>query len=266
MDSQQAREVAHVFVAARRAATGLDIYPGDAPVDMASAYAIQDFAIHLDGRTIAGWKVGKINPPEDTRLGTDRLAGPIFANTVFDVALGDTPDMPIFADGFGAAEAEFLLHVAPGWDGSVPASNQDVLALLDKAHIGIEIASSPYVGINAGGPPVTVSDFGNNAGLLIGPAIENWQDANFNTITVRLDINGQTMAENTTSNMLDGPLGAVRFLLENLQARAIDGSAGLWVSTGAITGVHPVAPGDTVRAQFLGIGELHCRITAATAT
>ena len=65
--------------------------------------------------------------------------------------------------------------------------------------------------------------------------------------------------------MLDGPFGAVRFLLANLAARGIDASGGLWVSTGAITGVHPVAVGQRVTAQFVGHGEVRCRIVAAVA-
>ena len=37
--------------------------------------------------------------------------------------------------------------------------------------IGIEIASSPLVNINDYGPAVVASDFGNNAGLLLGAEI-----------------------------------------------------------------------------------------------
>ncbi|MBT0671739.1 2-keto-4-pentenoate hydratase [Novosphingobium profundi] len=263
MVEHEARHVAQAFVEARRGATGLAAYPGEAPVDMGAAYAIQDIAMALDGREVAGWKVGKINPPDDARLGTNRLAGPIFADTVQPVGLGEEPAMPVFAQGFAAAEAEFLLHVAAGWNGVLPASNAEVSALLDAVHIGIEIASSPYPGINEDGPPVTASDFGNNHGLLIGPALEGWPNIDFDEIEVRLEIGGDTVGVNTTANMLDGPLGAVRFLLENLKARGIDCPSGTWVSTGAVTGVHPVTVGDTVRAQFAGQGEIRCRIAAA---
>ena len=63
--------------------------------------------------------------------------------------------------------------------------------------------------------------------------------------------------------MLDGPYGAVRFLLGNLSARGFDLSKGLWVSTGAITGVHPVVPGQKVTAEFGDHGSLSCMICAA---
>lgn len=261
--TEQAKSIAGAFVAARREKRALASYPGEAPSDLDAAYAIQNLALALDGREVAGWKVGRINGPDDARLGANRLSGPIFADSVVDAPSGEVPAMPVFAEGFAAAEAEFLLHVAAGWNGEVPGDDAGTLAVLDAVHIGIEIASSPYPGINADGPPVTVSDFGNNAGLVIGPVLEGWQSADFNTITVRLDIDGETAGEATTATMLDGPLGAVRFLLANLSARGIDCSAGTWVSTGAVTGVHPVSPGQSVAAAFAQHGTVCCIIAAA---
>lgn len=261
--TEQAKTIAGAFVTARRERRALASYPGEAPTDLDAAYAIQNLALVLDGREVVGWKVGRINGPDDARLGANRLSGPIFADSVIAPANGEVPEMPVFAAGFAAAEAEFLLHVAPGWNGVVPVDDAGTLAVLDAIHIGIEIASSPYPGINADGPPVTISDFGNNAGLVIGPVLEDWRDADFDAIAVRLDIDGKTAGEATTATMLDGPLGAVRFLLANLSARGIDCSDGTWVSTGAVTGVHPVVPGQTIVASFAQYGTVCCTIAAA---
>lgn len=258
-----ARAVAGAFVAARREKRALTTYPGEAPSDLAAAYAIQDLAIGIDGRPVAGWKVGRINVPEDARLGADRLSGPIFADSVVLAEGGEAPEMPVFAKGFAAAEAEFLLHVAPGWNGVVPTDDAATRAVLDAVHIGIEVASSPYPGINADGPPVTISDFGNNAGMVVGPLLQGWESADFDAITVRFEIEGLEIASATTATMLDGPLGAVRFLLANLAARGLDCSGGTWVSTGAVTGVHPVTPGQDVLAHFDGHGSIGCKIVAA---
>jgi len=258
-----AMAIAEAFVAARREKRALVSFPGEAPQSLTDAYTIQDIAIDIDRREIVGWKVGRINPPLDIELASDRLAGPIFADSVVAVADGDVPEMPVFADGFAAAEAEFLLHVAPGWDGVVPGDDAGTRAILDAVHIGIEVASSPYPGINADGPLVTISDYGNNYGLVIGPPLAGWRTIDFDAITVRLEIGGDLAGEATTATMLDGPLGAVRFLLGNLAAREIDCSAGIWISTGAVTGVHPVRPGQQVVALFADHGTVSCRIVAA---
>jgi 2-keto-4-pentenoate hydratase len=261
--NEQASAVAQAFVQARRDACVLESYPGERPSDLSLAYRIQNQAIRLDGRRVVGWKVGKINPPDDARLGCNRLAGPIFADTVMSAVSDKVPEMPVFAGGFAAAEAELLLHLAPDWNGTLPQNDAETRTLLDDIRLGIEIASSPYPGINADGPTVTTSDFGNNAGLVIGPQLTGWQDLDLCAIPVRTEIDGTVAGEGTAATMLDGPYGAVRFLLSNLTTRGFDLSDGLWVSTGAITGVHPVVPGQRVTAVFGAHGTLSCSIGLA---
>ncbi len=250
-------QVAQAFVEARRTATALPDYPGTIPHDLANAYAVQDAALALSDRPVAGWKVGRINPPAE---GFDRLAGPIFADQVTDT---EHCEMPIFAEGFGAAEAEFLLRVGRAPD---PAQREfsmaDARALIDAVHVGIEIASSPFPGINTNGPTVTISDFGNNNGLVIGAAIDGWQDTDLNCWPVALYINDAEIGTGIAADMLDGPFGAARFLFQHLAARNIPVTAGQWISTGAVTGVHQVAVGDRVEARFDGRLSIHCTITA----
>ena len=102
--------IAGRFLAARRAAAGLDDYPGDFPATLDEAYAIQDEAIARWGRPVIGWKVGRVPPPLIERFGTDRLAGPIFAEAR-RAATARAVEMPVFAEGFAAGEAEFLLRI-----------------------------------------------------------------------------------------------------------------------------------------------------------
>lgn len=217
--TDHAQSVATAFVSARRAAQALAEYPGAAPQDLAAAYCIQDAAIRLDGRAVAGWKVGRINPPLDSQLGANRLSGPVFADEVVTAAPGQVPAMPVFAGGFAAGEAELLLHVAAGWNGVVPTDDAGTRAIIDEVRLGIEVASSPYARINADGPLVTVSDFGNNHGVVIGPELAGWREIDLCAIVVRTEIDGEAVGEATAATMLDGPYGAVRFLLANLTSR-----------------------------------------------
>ncbi len=260
-DNEQA--IAAAFVAARKGRSALTAYPGRPPADLAAAYRIQDLAIRLDGRRVIGWKVGRINPPEDALLGADRLAGPAFTDCVIDASNGSVPDMPVIVGGFAAAEAELLLHVRAGHNGPDPVTNTAAKQLIDEVRLGIEVACSPYPGINADGPVVTASDFGNNGGLVLGPVLDGWRDIDLCAIPVRTEIDGVLSGEATAATMLDGPYGAVRFLLENLSARGIDWSDGVWISTGAITGVHPIEPGQITVATFGSHGAVSCRIVAA---
>ena len=252
-------QIAHRFVAARRAATALAEYPGTMPAALAEAYAMQDAAIALTDRPIAGWKVGRINPPIE---GFDRLAGPIFVDQTFDA--GAKPRaMTVYQGGFAAAEAEFVLRIAVTPDADKHHYTlTEATALIDRVCVGIEIASSPFGGINDHGAPVTISDFGNNNGLVVGPEIRGWQTLDLNAWPVELTIDGESTGVATASDMLDGPFGAARFLFELMATRGIALTAGQWISTGAVSGVHAVEIGAQIAAIFDNRLTVECSIAA----
>ncbi|MES2056688.1 MAG: fumarylacetoacetate hydrolase family protein [Pseudomonadota bacterium] len=254
------------FVAARRDARPLADYPGVQPQSLEDAYEIQRIAIDLRGDTVGGWKVGRIHAPASDRLGAERLAGPIFTDSIITHD-DDAVTMAVIDGGFAAAEAEFLLRIGTRPD---PARTDwtiaEARALVDRVAIGIEIASSPLPTINDLGPAVTVSDFGNNNGLLVGAEVPGWQDADLDAIPVMLSINGVEVGCATTATMLDGPWGAVRFIAALAARRGLPLEPGQWISTGAVTGVHPVATGDRVEAHFGTRLSVGCTIAAQNGT
>jgi 2-keto-4-pentenoate hydratase len=258
LSSKGHRAIAASFVAARKAARGLDPYPGTLPASLDEAYAIQAHAVALRGGEVGGWKIGRIADGFAATLGVNRLAGPIFSDTMVEDK-GQGSAMPVIGDGFAAAEAEFLLELGPLPHPLPPNwSIEEARAVVRRIAVGIEIASSPLRAINDLGPAVTVSDFGNNNGLLIGPTLVPEQADDLDAIPVSLSINGETVGAANTSTMLDGPFGAVRFLLEHASRLGLPVREGQWVSTGAVTGVHRVDIGATVIAAF---GELAVHAT-----
>lgn len=262
--ADQSAIIADRFLSARRAAKGLAEYPGPLPATLADAYAIQDAAMAAWGKRVIGWKVGRVVPPLSERFATDRLAGPIFAD---QVALADRgePAMPVFGEGFVAGEAEFLLRIAA----SPPAGQTEftlfeAARLIDRVHVGIEVASSPLGPINAIGPLAVVSDFGNNNGLVVGPEVPDWVTSGFEDWEVETVIEGRTAGTGRARGFPDGAIGAARFLFELLARRGIAVEAGQWISSGAVTGVHQAAPGERIEARFGSGLSVSCRLVAAT--
>ncbi len=257
----EAWSIANAFVNARRAGQALVQYPGLPPRALADAYAIQDAAIPLFGAEISGWKVGRINPPWLAQLGVSRLAGPIFSQSVQPVANGHIPTGLIFNDGFGAAEAEFVFRVGTAPDhGKTQFSIDDAAVLIDAVFCGIEIASSPFPGINEMGPLVTISDFGNNNGLLLGPEISDWRTSGLADWEVTTLLNGKAVGTGAAKGFPGGPLESVRFLIENLVGRGLPVTPGLLISSGAVTGVHEVAQGQMVESRFGNFCTIRCNI------
>lgn len=264
MDSTDfAHEVGHIaqsFVDARRAGRSLPDYPGTVPVALADAYAVQDAAIALNEAEIGGWKVGRINPPIN---GVDRLAGPIFTRQIA-VATAEPVAMPVFVGGFAAAEAEFLLRVgATPPAGKAQFTHEEAAGLIDAVHVGIEIASSPLAAINDLGAAVTISDFGNNNGLVIGAAIPDWRRADIDAWPLSVAIDGAVIGSGKAADMLDGPIGAARFLFELMAERGNALRPGQWISSGAVTGVHAVRIGERIEARFGADLIVECMIKAS---
>lgn len=254
--------IAGRFLAARRAATGLGRYPGEFPASLDHAYRIQDEAIAAWGRPVIGWKVGRVNPPLAAELGADRLAGPIFSQR--EAGPGEAPDMPVFAEGFAAGEAEFLLRVAAAPPpGQTRFTLDEAAGLIDAVHVGIEVASSPLAAINEIGPIAVVSDFGNNNGLVVGPEVPHWRSSGFEDWTVTLEIDGVEAGRGAASAFPDGAIGSVRFLFELMAERQIALQPGQWISTGAVGGVHAARAGQLVEARFGELTPVHCRLVPA---
>lgn len=228
---------------------------------MAEAYGIQAAGMGLVPDAVAGWKVGRILPPLSARVGADRLAGPIFSRLVARDEGATPPAARVFEGGFGAAEAEFVLRIGRAPEtGKSRYSLDEAAALVDRVHVGIEIASSPLAAINDLGPTVIAADFGNNNGLVLGAEVSDWRARGAADWTVVTLIDGDEAGRGRASSMPDGPLGAVRFLLELSAARRIVLPAGTWVSSGAITGVHAVRPGQRVEARFGESHRVRCRL------
>ena len=259
---EQPALIAERFLSARRAAAGLPDYPGRLPDSLDGAYAVQDAAIAAWKRPIIGWKVGRVPEPFADQFGTDRLAGPIFLGRT--AGNPEDVEMAVFERGFAAGEAEFLLRIGiPPELGKRRFSLDEAAHLIDAVHVGIEIASSPLGAINDIGPAAVVSDFGNNHGIVIGPAIPDWRKSGFEQWTVKTLIDGVQVGLGRASAFPKGAIGAARFLFELMGDRGIRLEQGQWISSGAVTGVHDAAPGQVVEARFDDQLSVRCRLIAA---
>ena len=163
--------VADQLVSARREGRSLTGFPGPVPAGMVEAYRIQDAAIASWSDDLVGWKIGYIAPDRRSPDEPDRLVGPIWRGRCHP-SDGPPVDAGIFAAGFAAVEAEFVVRLGqdlPARDGAWTAA--EVAELDQQLLVGIEVASSPIPDINALGPAVIAADFGNNNGLLLGPEL-----------------------------------------------------------------------------------------------
>jgi 2-keto-4-pentenoate hydratase len=229
MDSEA---VAEDFVRARLGAAALLDFPGTIPTTLNTAYAYQDRAIALWPDHLAGWKVGRIGPPWLERVGEDLLVGPIFRRGIRLAPPGALVDFPVFAGGYAAIEAEFVVRLgADAQPDKVQWSAEEAAELVSGLHVGIEAAGSPLAAINDLGPTVVVSDFGVGRG--------------------------------GAASLPGGLFQAVAFALGRCARRGLPMKAGYVISTGAATGIHEISIGQSARVKFDGVAQLLCRAVPA---
>ncbi|HET9863867.1 MAG TPA: fumarylacetoacetate hydrolase family protein, partial [Steroidobacteraceae bacterium] len=208
---------------------------------------------------IVGWKVGWIPEPFSEKFGAQRLVGPIFARGLQRVNGTAEIQAPVFAQGFAAIEAEFVFQLAKDAPANVTEWNAETARrFVETMYVGVEIASSPLQNINDYGAAVVVSDFGNNAGLLLGAEVPDWQLRSLESLDCETRIDGVVVGRGNAAAVSGGPLAALAFALKCNARRGRPLRAGDLVSTGAVTGVHSIGAGQTAEAIFTGIGSLRC--------
>lgn len=180
---------------------------------------------------------------------------------MYDTTVRDLPAPPATAPLAGLAEPRIEPEIVLGI-GRAPSAGMDEAALLGciewVAH-GFEIVQSIYPGW-AFAAPDTVAAYGLHGALWIGPRHPvaprrgDWL-RELSSFEIELSCNGEPVDRGHASNVLDGPLSALRHLIEGL---ALDPSqvplaAGEIVTTGTLTRAMPVAPGQTWTTRLSGV-------------
>ena len=262
--SAHARAIAEQLVGARRTATPLAEFPGAIPTDLDAAYTIQSAGIAIWPDAVAGWKVGRLAPQWQEKFHEDRLVGPIFGASIRSAHDGKTVEFPVYEGGFAAVEAEFVFRLRSDAAPTKKAwTAAEALRLELDLLIGIETAGSPISSINDLGPGVIVSDFGNNAGLILGPEVANWRRRAPETLACEVWIDGLSVGRGSASSLPGGPAAGLAFALTRCAQLTRPLKAGDLVSSGATTGIHDIRVGQTARVSFGADGEIHCRAIRA---
>lgn len=259
--------IAAAFVSARLAARSLPGFPGEhIPADLAAGYRIQDAAIARWPDAIAGWKIGYIAPARRDASNDERVLGPVFARQLRFAGPDDDLPFPVFAGGFAAVEAEYAFRIAH----DLPPDRHHydeaaAAAAVDALHIAIETAGSPLATINQLGPTVVVADFGNNAGLIVGPEIRDWRARDAASLRCATFVDGEHVGSGGGGRLQPSPLAALAFALGRLARRGHAPRAGCWITTGAATGIHDVGVGASALIDFGSDGRLRCHAVPAMA-
>lgn len=254
--SSALNSVARALVDARRSARALSAFPGPLPETLDTAYALQVAGIELWLDEIAGWKVGRMSQDLAQRFGVDRFIGPIFRDSVRGAQVNGATPFAMFSGGSAAFEAEFVVYAGRDAKGTIfPASMA----------IGIEVASSPVATLATLGSLATIADLGNNAGEIIGAPVSVALLTQPEMLRCETRIADDPALARTAEALPGGPAAAFAFAVEAAAHLGFPLRPDQFVSTGAVTGMHVVEPGDRCFAHFGDFGTIECCVTGRAA-
>jgi 2-keto-4-pentenoate hydratase len=266
MSAPEAEDVAAELVAARREGRSLSRFPGVIPAGMAEAYQIQDLAMSRWQDSLVGWKIGYISPDRRSAGDPDRLVGPIWRQQFhLSEERASVAEVGVFTSGFAAVEAELVIQLSqdlPAHDGA-DWTAEEAADLEQHLLVGVEVASSPIPDINSLGPTVIAADFGNNNGLVLGSVLADSPGG----VPVELAcyVDGQLMGEGSAENLPGGIHHGLATALNILVGRGQPVRARMVFATGAITGIHPIGPGQHCHVEVRGGPSVELRTADARA-
>lgn len=182
--------------------------------------------------------------------------GYVYDRTVHDLAgTGSTISLAGLAEPRIEPEIVFGLAVAPN-----PGMDERVLlGCIDWVAHGYELVQSIFPRWQFALPD-TVAANGLHGRLMIGPrhsVAENGGDWLGVLSSFRIDLkrDGKVIDHGRASNVLGGPLSALRYLVEVLASDPVNPplAAGEIVTTGTLTRAFPVAPGETWTTELSGV-------------
>ncbi|MDJ0943889.1 MAG: hydratase [Kiloniellales bacterium] len=261
--SDHARMAAELLKQARQTGRALeDGLPEQLrPATLDEGYEVQAALLRAWGAVPRGYKIGCTSELAQRALG---VAEP-FAGRALERGLLESPAVFAPADYiFHFLEPEFAFRLRAALPPrSEPYGRDEVAAAVDLAYPAIEVVTSSYgAAWSEVGAVQLVADNAAHALLVLGPGSAAWRELDLAAQRVELRIDGDIATEGQGANALGHPLEALTWLANDRARRGGGLLAGEVVSTGVVTGLRDLQPGQRALADFGPLGSVELQAVA----
>lgn len=242
-------------LAAQKGAYAIPKLTDDFPaMTIADGYAVQNALrqrLCAAGGRQVGWKIGLTSKAKMLQMG---VSVPSIGFLMEDTARADGSTISTQDLVHPRVECEIAFFTKAELHGPNCTAEQ-VLAATDYVVPAIEIIDSRFSGFKFDLPSV-IADNGSSARFVPGTNRYAPDALDLCTIHVALEKNGEPVASGMSDAVLGNPAIAIAMLVNLLAEHGETLPAQSFVMSGAITEAIPVKPGDSIRAQFDGMGEI----------
>ncbi len=211
------------------------------------AYAVQAEVATLriaDGEPVAGYKVGATGPGTREQFGMD---GPV---------RGFVYGTELYPSGATLSHASYANLAIEGELAVRLGDAAEIVRVFPVIELHNYVFRSETPALQE-----LIANNGLHAGVVLpdGDGTE-WRGEEPLAGTLRVEINGRTVAEGAMSGVPGGPAGSVEWLRRNLEAHGLALRPRQLVLTGTPLGLYPVRPGDAVRVTAERLGAVEATV------
>ena len=229
------------------------------PTTAAEAMAIQLALNAAQGVVPGGWKVGFTSPALLEKAGE---IGPMLGVMPRDFI--QTSPATFTRGDFTLPIIEFEIGYRMGADlppRDAAYTEAEVLAAVDSAIIGIEIADAHYNDVFSQPIPSLIADNGVAGGFIAGPDIPDWRDRDLADVAIETFADGDKAGDGFPAGERCDATWVLTWTANEV-AKVADGlKAGEYVTTGAAAPPAPLGAAREWQGRFAGIGEVTVRFT-----
>ncbi|MEU0935983.1 fumarylacetoacetate hydrolase family protein [Embleya sp. NPDC005971] len=222
------------------------------PGDLAAAYGVQRRVVAdrlARGARVVGRKIGLTSTAVQRQLGVDR---PDFGVLFDDMGHADGQVIPYRTVLQPRVEAEVAFVLGADLaDG--PLDLDQVRDAIDYAVAALEICGSRVRDWDIRFAD-TVADNASSGAYVLGAVRKSLDELVPREVRMTMTAGGEVVSAGTGAACLGDPIEAVAWLARQARDLGDPLRAGQLVLSGALGPMHPVAPGDNVRADITGLG------------
>ena len=240
--------LADLLVDARNSARQIANLPSRmVPPGADEAYRVNARVAERLGWTQLGWKIAATTEAVRSKL---RSAGPIYGRTFTKFRHGSPVHLKHEELLDPLVECEFFITLGSDLGPrDKPWTMPEVIDAVAMVHAGIEVAECRFP-MHALPPlPAILADGSASGRYVFGGAIEDWRSG-LNKHRVSLQVDGKKVRAGTGADVMGDPLAPLLWLAEERRRFGDCLKAGETVSTGSMTGMLPIRPGQHVLARF----------------
>ena len=260
LSNQQIAQASELLVNCHRNRQALLQLPGACtPTTAADGMAIQAVLNAEMGMVQGGWKVGFTSAELLEKAGDigpmlGAMPKELIRTSPATFSLGDFT-RPIIEFEIGYRMAADLPTRETAY------TEAEVLAAVDSAIIGIEIADPHFEDVFAQPIPSLIADNGVAGGFIVGPDIPDWRDRDLADIAIEAFADGEKVADGTPHDSRCDAAWVLTWTANQVAFYGDGLKAGDYITTGAAAPPAPPGGAREWQGRFAGIGDVTVRFT-----